>query len=165
MRSALQCADGLPKPRLLTSWRTAVSRISDKRRCVPAVVIQHPALPYVRFTLSLRRVEEMLAHRGVDVSCEAVRTWTWKSDQESLLISAGENRRRRSMEILVRSCRRLSPMASDPKALRFSNLALVVAAIGGDCATTIGRRIGAGAFEGMSERAGLQESIIGAALP
>jgi transposase-like protein len=33
---------------------------------------------YFRFTLSLRDVEEMLAHRGVDVSCETIRAWTVK---------------------------------------------------------------------------------------
>jgi transposase-like protein len=33
---------------------------------------------YFRFTLSLRDVEEMLAHRGVDVSYETIRAWTVK---------------------------------------------------------------------------------------
>jgi len=31
---------------------------------------------YFRFTLSLRDVEEMLVHRGVDVSYETSRAWT-----------------------------------------------------------------------------------------
>ena len=34
---------------------------------------------YVRFTLSLRDVEEMRAQRGVDVSCETIRASTLKS--------------------------------------------------------------------------------------
>jgi hypothetical protein len=33
---------------------------------------------YFRFTLSLRDVEEKLAHRGVDVGCGKIRYWTTK---------------------------------------------------------------------------------------
>lgn len=41
-------------------------------------MIQHAVWLYFRFTLSLRDVEEMLAHRGVDVSYETTRAWTVK---------------------------------------------------------------------------------------
>jgi putative transposase len=55
-----------------------MTRISYKRNRCPAVVIQHTVWLHFRFTRSLRDVEEMLAHRGVDVSYETVRAWTLK---------------------------------------------------------------------------------------
>ncbi len=39
----------------------------------PPVVIQHVVWLYLRFTLSLRDVEDMLAERGLDLSYETVR--------------------------------------------------------------------------------------------
>lgn len=33
---------------------------------------------YVRFPLSLRNVEDLLAERGIDVTCETIRCWTTK---------------------------------------------------------------------------------------
>jgi putative transposase len=33
---------------------------------------------YLRFTLSYRDVEDLLAERGIDVSCETVRRWVRK---------------------------------------------------------------------------------------
>lgn len=45
-----------------------MTRISYLRHRFPPTVIQHAVWLYFRFTLSLRDVEEMLAHRGVDVS-------------------------------------------------------------------------------------------------
>ncbi len=41
----------------------------------PPVVIQHVVWLYLRFTLSLRDVEVMLAERGLDLSYETVRRW------------------------------------------------------------------------------------------
>jgi putative transposase len=55
-----------------------MTRISYKRHRFPATVIQHAVWLYFRFTLSFRDVEEMMAHRGVDVSYETVRAWTVK---------------------------------------------------------------------------------------
>ncbi len=55
-----------------------MTRISYKRHRFPAAVIQHAVWLYFRFTLSLRDVEEMLAHRGIDVSYEPIRCWTVK---------------------------------------------------------------------------------------
>jgi transposase-like protein len=43
------------------------------RRRFPPVVIQHAAWLHVRFTLSYRDVEDLLAERGLDISCEAIR--------------------------------------------------------------------------------------------
>ncbi len=45
---------------------------------VPAVVIQHAVWLYVRFTLSYRDVEDLLAERGLDVSYESIRRWVLK---------------------------------------------------------------------------------------
>lgn len=55
-----------------------MTRIWYKRHRFPTTVIQHAVWLYFRFTLSLRDVEEMLAHRGIDVSYETVRAWTVK---------------------------------------------------------------------------------------
>jgi transposase-like protein len=38
-------------------------------------VIQHAIWLYLRFTLSYRDVEELLAERGLEVSYETVRRW------------------------------------------------------------------------------------------
>ena len=59
-----------------------MARISSKRRRFPAAVIQHAVGLYVRFTISLRDVEEMMACRGVDVSYETIRAWTLKFGQK-----------------------------------------------------------------------------------
>jgi transposase-like protein len=42
----------------------------------PPDVIRQAVFLYFRFTLSLRDVEELLAHRGVQVSYETIRQWT-----------------------------------------------------------------------------------------
>ena len=41
----------------------------------PPEIIQHAIWLYLRFTLSLRDVEELLAERGIDVSHETIRRW------------------------------------------------------------------------------------------
>jgi transposase-like protein len=51
-----------------------MSPISYRRHRFPPVVIQHAVRLYLRFTLSYRDVEELLAERGLDVSYETVRT-------------------------------------------------------------------------------------------
>lgn len=55
-----------------------MTRILFKRHRFPETVIQHAIWLYFRFTLSLRDAEEMMAHRGVDVSYETIRAWTVK---------------------------------------------------------------------------------------
>src|SRR5215469_13974916 len=52
--------------------------ISYRRHRFPPVVIQHAVWLYLRFTLSYRDVEELLAERGLDISCETVRCWVLK---------------------------------------------------------------------------------------
>ncbi|MBV9859395.1 MAG: IS6 family transposase [Alphaproteobacteria bacterium] len=52
--------------------------LSYRRHQFPATVIQHAIWLYLRFTLSYRDVEELLAERGLDVSYETVRRWVLK---------------------------------------------------------------------------------------
>ncbi len=52
--------------------------ISYARHKFPPVVIQHAVWLYVRFTLSYRDVEDLLAERGLDVSYESIRRWVLK---------------------------------------------------------------------------------------
>src|SRR5205807_5086419 len=52
--------------------------LSYRRHRFPAEVIQHAIWLYLRFTLSYRDVEELLAERGLDVSYETVRRWVLK---------------------------------------------------------------------------------------
>src|ERR1700693_5254321 len=52
--------------------------ISYRRHRFPPAVIQHAVWLYLRFTLSYRDVEELLAERGLDISYESVRGWVLK---------------------------------------------------------------------------------------
>ena len=47
--------------------------ISFKRHRFPPDIIRHVVWLYARFTLSYRDVEDLLAERGLDISCESVR--------------------------------------------------------------------------------------------
>ena len=52
--------------------------LSYRRHRFPPVVIQHAVWVYLRFTLSYRDVEDLLAERGLDISYETVRSWVLK---------------------------------------------------------------------------------------
>src|SRR5580704_2175390 len=52
--------------------------ISFARHQFPPEIIRHAVWPYVRFTLSYRDVEDLLAECGLDVSYETVRRWVLK---------------------------------------------------------------------------------------
>ena len=52
--------------------------ISFARHQFPPVIIRRAVWLYVRFTLSYRDVEDLLAERGLDVSYETVRRWVLK---------------------------------------------------------------------------------------
>jgi transposase-like protein len=52
--------------------------ISFARHQFPPAIIQHAVWLYVRFTLSYRDVEDLLAERGLDISYETVRRWVLK---------------------------------------------------------------------------------------
>src|SRR5439155_6407785 len=49
-----------------------------RRHRFPSPIIQHAIWLYLRFTLSYRDVEELLAERGLEVSYETVRRWVLK---------------------------------------------------------------------------------------
>jgi putative transposase len=55
-----------------------MDQLSYRRRRFPPVIIQHAIWLYLRFTLSYRDVEELLAERGLEVSYETVRRWVLK---------------------------------------------------------------------------------------
>ena len=52
--------------------------ISYARHQFPSVIVQHGVWLYLRFTLSYRDVEDLLAERGLDVSYETIRRWVLK---------------------------------------------------------------------------------------
>ena len=52
--------------------------ISYRRHRLPPTLIQHAVWLYLRFTLSYRDVEELLAQQGLDLSYESVRCWVLK---------------------------------------------------------------------------------------
>src|SRR5215204_5789255 len=52
--------------------------ISYRRHQFPADIIRHAVWLYLRFTLSYRDVEELLAERGIETSYETVRRWVLK---------------------------------------------------------------------------------------
>src|SRR5205085_206732 len=55
-----------------------MAHLPYRRHRFPAEIIQHAIWLYLRFTLSYRDVEELLAERGLDVSYETVRRWVLK---------------------------------------------------------------------------------------
>ena len=55
-----------------------MSLLCYRRHRFPAEIIQHAIWLYLRFTLSYRDVEELLAERGLDISYETVRRWVLK---------------------------------------------------------------------------------------
>ena len=52
--------------------------ISFARHQFPPPIIRHAVWLYMRFTLSYRDVEDLLAERGLHVSYETVRRWVLK---------------------------------------------------------------------------------------
>jgi putative transposase len=68
-----------------------MTRISFARHQFPPAIIRHTVWLYLRFTLSYRDVEDLLAERGLDVSYESVRRWVLKFGP----LFARELRRRR----------------------------------------------------------------------
>jgi transposase-like protein len=71
--------------------------ISYARHQFPPEVIRHATWLYLRFTLSYRDVEELLAERGLEVSYETVRRWVLKFGP-----------------VFARNLRRLRPRPSTP---------------------------------------------------
>jgi transposase-like protein len=55
-----------------------MTKISYSGYRFPPEIIQHAIWLYLRFTLSFRDVEDLMAERGVEVSSETIRCWTLK---------------------------------------------------------------------------------------
>src|SRR6201997_871855 len=55
-----------------------MTTISFARHQFPPDIIRHAVWLYLRFTLSFRDVEDLLAERGLDVSYETIRRWVLK---------------------------------------------------------------------------------------
>src|ERR1700754_3936569 len=69
--------------------------ISFARHKFPPVLIRHAVWLYLRFTLSFRDVEDLLAERGLDVSYETVRRWVLKFGPLFAILALEGGRRRR----------------------------------------------------------------------
>jgi transposase-like protein len=54
----------------------SMTHLSYRRHRFPPSIIQHAIWLYLRFTLSYRDVEDLLAERGLDISYEGVVTGT-----------------------------------------------------------------------------------------
>jgi transposase-like protein len=65
--------------------------ISFARHQFPPAIMRHAVWLYMRFTLSYRDVEDLLAERGLNISYETVRRWVLKFGP----LFARELRRRR----------------------------------------------------------------------
>ena len=68
-----------------------MAEFSYRRHRFPPMIIQHAVWLYLRFTLSYRDSEDLLAERGLDISYETVRRWVAKFGP----LFARELRRRR----------------------------------------------------------------------
>jgi putative transposase len=68
-----------------------MKRISYSGYRFPPAIIQQAIWLYLRFTLSLRDVEDLLAERGITVSYESIRRWI---DHFGPLIAADLRKRR-----------------------------------------------------------------------
>jgi putative transposase len=55
-----------------------MTSLSYRGHRFPVPIIQHAIWLYLRFTLSYRDVEELLAERGLDLSYETIRRWVLK---------------------------------------------------------------------------------------
>jgi hypothetical protein len=80
MAAALQGALSRKPGRELAAYRVAcrMTPLCYRRHRFPPKIIQHAIWLYLRFTLSYRDVEELLAERGLDISYETVRRWVLK---------------------------------------------------------------------------------------
>lgn len=78
-----------------------LSRIKGFR--FPRSVICAAAQAYHRFALSLRDVEDLLASRGVRVSCETVQIWVARLGGLSLPVSVASAQARRANGISTKS--------------------------------------------------------------
>jgi transposase-like protein len=93
LKDPIKRAVGVVK-RTLARIRLSGNMAHDDLVCrhrFPPAVIRHAVWLYMRFTLSYRDVEDLLAGRGLDISYETVRRWVLKFGP----LFAQELRRRR----------------------------------------------------------------------
>jgi hypothetical protein len=55
-----------------------MTTVSYDRHRFPPCIIRHGVWLYLRFSLSLRDVEDLLVERGIEVSYETIRRWVEK---------------------------------------------------------------------------------------
>jgi putative transposase len=67
-----------------------MTKISYSGYRFPPEIIHQAIWLYLRFTLSFRDVEDLLAERGISVSYETVRRWANTADPRSRLIWRGK---------------------------------------------------------------------------
>ena len=65
-------------PRLRHGLCYRMTLLSYRGHRFPAPIIQHAIWLYLRFTLSYRDVEELLAEHGLNLSYETIRRWVLK---------------------------------------------------------------------------------------
>src|SRR5436853_52000 len=70
-------------------------------------IIQHAIWLYLRFTLSYRDVEELLAERGLDISYETVRRWVLISEAMTARCSAPPSEPAKSAFLRVKASGRM----------------------------------------------------------
>src|SRR6266849_3632729 len=70
--------DTLARRSLRIGLDSAMQPISYARHRFPRDVIRHAVWLYLRFTLSYRDVEDLLAERGLAISNETIRRWVLK---------------------------------------------------------------------------------------
>jgi hypothetical protein len=87
--------------------------LSYRRHRFPPVVIRHAVWLYLRFTLSYRDVEDLLAERGFDVSYETVRSWVLKFAARKAARSRAVDRYRRTQGRARLAVRRASLGGAD----------------------------------------------------
>ena len=80
-----------------------MTKISYAGYRFPPEIIQQAIWLYVRFTLSFRDVEDLLAERGIAVSYETVRRWVNHFGPRSQLIFASAGRDRTQPGIWTKS--------------------------------------------------------------
>ena len=73
--AAIMAADWSAIPASSSGTRPAATNTPYRGFRFPKTIIQHAIWLYLRFTLSLRDVEELLAERGISVTYETVRVW------------------------------------------------------------------------------------------
>ena len=82
----------------------------------PPAIIQQAIWLYLRFTLSLRDVEDLLAERGIAVSYESIRRWIVSGDwatRDSYDSCCGEGRRSRRRA--WSACQPIATLRRDPR--------------------------------------------------